>query len=111
MQIFTLPDGRIVGPFYTIEQLPDGNYLTNGALLDASDVEGGVISEVPDTYLPPEIQAEQDAKFNASQAKLREQAYPIESDPVFFRYQRGLATKDDWLAAVQAVKNKYPYKG
>ena len=31
------------------------------------------------------------------------------SDPVFFQYQRGEATEQEWLDAVQAVKDAHPY--
>lgn len=40
---------------------------------------------------------------------LRKTAYATESDPVFFQYQRGDATEQEWLDAVEAVKAKYPY--
>jgi hypothetical protein len=39
----------------------------------------------------------------------RKAAYTIESDPIFFQYQRGDATEQNWLDAVEAVKTKYPY--
>lgn len=39
----------------------------------------------------------------------RKAAYAVESDPVFFQYQRGDVTEQDWLDAVQAVKDRYPY--
>ena len=38
----------------------------------------------------------------------REAAYRLESDPIFFKYQRGEATKDQWIASVEAVKARYP---
>jgi len=39
----------------------------------------------------------------------RAQAYRETSDPIFFQYQRGSATEQEWLAAVQAVKDAHPY--
>jgi DsbC/DsbD-like thiol-disulfide interchange protein len=39
----------------------------------------------------------------------RKAAYTTESDPVFFQWQRGDATEQEWLDAVEAVKAKYPY--
>lgn len=39
----------------------------------------------------------------------RRQAYILESDPLFFGYQRGDNTEQDWLDAVQAVKDANPY--
>ena len=31
------------------------------------------------------------------------------SDPIFMKYQRGEATKQEWLDAVESIKVKYPY--
>jgi hypothetical protein len=39
----------------------------------------------------------------------RQVAYQQTADPIFFQYQRGDATEQEWLAAVQAVKNAHPY--
>ncbi|MES2914258.1 MAG: hypothetical protein V4753_03965 [Pseudomonadota bacterium] len=35
-------------------------------------------------------------------------ALAAEADPVFFRWQRDLAAKEDWLAAVAEVKSRFP---
>ncbi len=39
---------------------------------------------------------------------LRKAAYREESDPIFFKWQRGEATEAQWLAAVAAIKTRYP---
>jgi hypothetical protein len=39
---------------------------------------------------------------------LRREEYQKVSDPLFFAYQRGEVTKEDWLNAVKSVKEKYP---
>jgi hypothetical protein len=39
----------------------------------------------------------------------RSAAYRETSDPIFFKYQRGDATEQEWLDAVQAVKDAHPY--
>jgi hypothetical protein len=39
----------------------------------------------------------------------RRQAYIRDADPLFFAYQRGENTEQDWLYAVQAVKDANPY--
>jgi len=39
----------------------------------------------------------------------RRNAYAEASDPVFFSWQRGEAEQQDWLDAVKAVKDQYPY--
>ena len=58
-----------------------------------------------DAYLKDQIML-----FNANQSKLRKAAYPVDSDPIFFQYQRGQKTQQEWLDAVDAVQAKYPYK-
>ena len=39
---------------------------------------------------------------------LRSAAYRTESDPLFFKAQRGEATMSDWLAKVAEIKARYP---
>ena len=39
----------------------------------------------------------------------RRAAYVADCDPLFFGYQRGENTEQDWLDAVQAVKDAHPY--
>jgi hypothetical protein len=41
--------------------------------------------------------------------EVRRQAYIRDADPLFFGYQRGENTEQDWLDAVQAVKDANPY--
>jgi hypothetical protein len=41
--------------------------------------------------------------------KARASAYRETSDPIFFEYQRGDKTEQEWLDAVQAVKDAHPY--
>jgi hypothetical protein len=41
--------------------------------------------------------------------RARQHAYQQTADPLFFQYQRGTATEQDWLDAVQAVKDAHPY--
>lgn len=35
-------------------------------------------------------------------------AYRAESDPVFFAYQAGEATREEWLATRQQVRDRFP---
>jgi len=39
----------------------------------------------------------------------RQAGYQPTSDPIFMQYQRGEATEQEWLDAVQAVKDANPY--
>jgi hypothetical protein len=54
---------------------------------------------------PKELPVEE---INAEADTLRSIAYREETDPLFFKYQRGEITKKVWLAAVEDIKNRYP---
>lgn len=38
----------------------------------------------------------------------RAAAYRAEADPLYFKWQRGEATREDWLLSVAAVKERFP---
>jgi hypothetical protein len=54
----------------------------------------------------PQVQYEQQRAAIETQ---RRNAYTQEADPLFFSYQRGEATEQDWLDAVESIKARYPY--
>ena len=39
----------------------------------------------------------------------RASAYKNEADPVFFKWQRGAATEQEWLDKIEEIKLRYPY--
>lgn len=39
----------------------------------------------------------------------RAQAYKTESDPLFFKAQRGEGTIEEWQAKVEEIKQRFPY--
>ena len=41
--------------------------------------------------------------------RARSAAYRETADPLFFQYKRGEITEQEWLDAVQAVKDAHPY--
>jgi hypothetical protein len=41
--------------------------------------------------------------------KARAEAYRETADPLFFQYQAGEATEEEWLSARQAVRDANPY--
>lgn len=43
----------------------------------------------------------------ANQKPERAEAYRLEADPIFFKYQRGEATFDDWLNKVNEIRKRY----
>jgi hypothetical protein len=94
------------------------------AVLDAN-YPGALWTLNGDTYdgltwldnTPQPTQAELDAAWPAVQyanqcaavEAARLAAYEQTSDPLYFKWQRGDATEQQWLDAVNAVKNAHPY--
>lgn len=74
-----------------------------------------------DTEVAKPTEAELEAEMAAFEAeggfaKQRAQekraiAYQFESDPLFFKVQRGEATMDEWNAKVAEIRARYPYGG
>lgn len=52
--------------------------------------------------------AQQQADHAAQVEAQRAEAYRTESDPVFFKSQRGEATHQEWLDKVSEIKARYP---
>lgn len=103
--ILTNEIGTIFGPFTSVETI-DGGYLCDETIFYTTVTGEVVLSEVPDDYQSP---ASIDA-YNSYQSSQRAAAYPTESDPIFFQWQRGLKTQQDWDDAVANVKAQFPYK-
>jgi len=59
-----------------------------------------------------EIDAELDRLIAAEPARIAEQnrkaAYIAESDPLFFKAQRGEATIEEWQTKIVEIKTRYP---
>lgn len=45
---------------------------------------------------------------NLENKKLRAETYKNESDPLFFKWQRGEATEQEWLDKIEEIKQRYP---
>jgi len=93
------------GPFNTVESTSYG-YLCDGAEYHTHVTGTVTVSEVADDYETPS----QKATYNERQKELRAEAYKEETDELFFQYQRGDITQQDWLDAVADIKQRYPYK-
>lgn len=68
---------------------------------EAFDAEGNSVS-----YDAAAVETE--AQHMEAQAN-RAAAYTSESDPIFFKYQRGEALETDWIAKVDEIRARYPY--
>lgn len=40
--------------------------------------------------------------------RIRQASYQKESDPLFFKWQAGEATEEEWLAKRNEIRNRYP---
>lgn len=49
------------------------------------------------------------AQSNATARTNRHQAFIAEADPLYFAWQRGEATEQDWLAKCAEIRARYPY--
>ena len=90
------------------QRYPDAQWTLDGdsysGLTWLSDGDAPTLAELEAEW----AQVEYEVAYEAVQ-KARQTAYQSESDPIFFDYQRGEVTEQDWLDAVQAVKDAHPY--
>jgi hypothetical protein len=103
--VLTNEAGYVFGPFTSVEAI-DGGYLCDECIYQTTVTGVVKLSEVADDY---QSQASIDA-YNAYQSSQRAAAYQTQSDPIYFQWQRGLKTEQEWLDAVAAVHAQYPYK-
>ena len=83
--------------------------------LDGDDYAG--LTWLDDSPVPSEqeiIEAWPQVAYESAYAGVRAErhaayAAPDGSDAIFLQWQRGDATEQDWLDAVQAVKDAHPY--
>ena len=84
----------------TVEKDDAGNLIGGADIIFEKDVE---ITPADKDALYEEITGE---KLSSTE-ELRRKAYQAESDPLFFKWQRGEATMEEWLAKVAEIKERY----
>jgi hypothetical protein len=52
---------------------------------------------------PPHVPTQEEQEFN------RQAAYTQEADPLFFKWQAGEATKEEWEAKREEIRQRFPY--
>jgi len=72
---------------------------SKGKLIAADDNGYPVLKD------PPEPTQEE---INAGNKFLRQAAYEKEADPLFFKFQRGEVTKEEWLEKVEEIRKRFP---
>ena len=98
-------DQNQLGPFSSVSQNADG-WIADDSIYYTTIFGEMTSQEVADDYwTPTQIEI-----YNNQQADLRAKAYPVESDPLFFKAQRGEVTIEEWQAKVEEIKTRFPYK-
>lgn len=92
--VFLMPAGAIDAP---VPKIPEGKR--------AKWSDGWVFEDITEPAPEPEV-TEPEPDISA----LRRAAYQAEADPLFFKYQRGEATQEEWLAKLAEIKARYPEK-
>lgn len=91
-----LPWNRVYGP---------GDIEVNATITIGQDIITETIERRPFT-------AEETATLEAARItsieRQRREAYAAESDPIFFRWQRGEATQQEWLDKIAEIKARFP---
>lgn len=83
------------------------SHATEKLVAVAPYIEDGQVFTV---QVEPKTQEELDADIasaDAAKKAARAEAYRVESDPLFFKAQRGEATMDEWLTKVEEIKSRY----
>jgi hypothetical protein len=71
-------------------------------------MDGWAYTVVVEDKTPEELEQELIA-YDAQQKNNRAAAYTSEADPIFFKWQRGEATEQEWLDKVEEIKARYAY--
>jgi hypothetical protein len=57
---------------------------------------------------PEEIAERQEQQLEQAKAQ-RADAYREEADPLFFKYQRGECSEQEWLDKIEEIRERFPY--
>ena len=87
---------------------PSADYTKNVTELDPVLTNGKWVQTWEVTNASAEEIAERKAELNAQADRNRINAYREESDPIFFKWQRGEATEQEWLDKIAEIKARYP---
>ncbi len=90
-------------PWKTVES-PGEIYLSASIEIGADFITENVLKRP----LNAEELATQEADRIAGVERQRRESYAKESDPIFFKWQRGEATQQEWLDKIAEIKVRYP---
>ena len=91
---------------FTYQDMPEFDPATEKAVYgDFQEIDGKWFL----VYNVEPLTSEEISRVAISKKEERRLAFTQHADPVFFKWQRGEATQEEWVAAVAAVKAFYPY--
>lgn len=110
--VLTVTDERIVTPDFIIWDCSSANSVVHQKVTLPTDWVGGKYLFDGSSWLPnpnwvaiPDPKAEERERME----KARHAAYTAEADPLFFKWQAGEATEEEWKAKRQEIRDRYPY--
>ena len=84
--------------------------MPTGLFIDPANGTETVRELTPDEIAGiTESGAERIARLNAEAQTNRRGAFQAEADPLYFAWQRGEATEEDWLTKCAEIRARYPY--
>lgn len=87
---------------------PQVDHTKNVVEEDPNFVNGVWYQDYTVVDASPEEIAQREADMNNEAKQNRINAYRDESDPLFFKWQRGEATEQEWLDKVAEIKARFP---
>jgi len=92
-------------------EIPDGfdNVNQNATTVNPELIDGVWHQKWLIEAASPEEVAQRISDLAQNAKASRASAYVTESDPLFFKAQRGEATMDEWIALVAEIKMRYSY--
>ena len=105
-EIISIESENITG---SIQCSASQEMLNNIRFLSCAYVENGVLLYDKEKEKPL-LEAMEKYSFNKKQKQNRHIAYTQESDPIFMKYQRGEATKEEWEVKIAEIVALYPYQ-
>lgn len=90
-----------------LAEVPSVDHTKN--LIDSVELANGVWTQkISIADATAEEIAYRVQELNGLAQQNRASAYRDESDPLFFKWQRGEATEQEWLSKIQEIKQRYP---
>lgn len=103
----TIPDTLLAEyGVYKVQPTPSPNCLETEVVEEAAPVQNQEGKWTQAWHVRP-MNAEELAAVSQQKDEQCKYAYQQEADPIFFKWQRGEATKEEWLAKINEIKNRF----